>query len=166
MLLISDGRCLWLDMDIYDSLKVQPLAGKMPNIFLFHQTNAFCTEWHWKIPTLFKSFKIHRLLFLVILFRTWPGSQTHDHCNASSLCGFNESLILCAQSCMTADAGWAWMKTSTWKTILLPCFIVKISQSRKDTTAPLKMRDNLLYSEATHSKASLKALVQTFIEWY
>ena len=136
--LIAGGRYLGLYMDVYDGLKVQPLASKMCVSFLLHQKIAFSMDWHSKIQTLFESFKIHSLLPLVILDRTWPESQKHDHCSSASLHCFHKSLILCASSYVTEDASLGWMKTSMWKTILLPSFVPKISQVSKDPTVPLK----------------------------
>lgn len=78
-------------------------------------------------------------------FCTGPGqnretttTELQNHCNSASLRCFRRSLILRAQSYVTEDAGLGWMKTSMWKTIFCPWLVPKISQSRKDTTVPLK----------------------------
>lgn len=93
------------------------------------------TDWNSKIQTLFK---LHSLLPLITWYRSLPEPHEHNHRRSGSPHYFQKSLIQCAQSYVTEDATSGWMKTSMWKTILLPCFVPKISQNRSCTTASLK----------------------------
>lgn len=102
------------------------------------------------------------------LFCTGPGQNDKNTTTATLLLSavFTNRSYCVHRATWQKMLGWVEWREVCGKPFYFPASYWKDQRLERIPLFHLKMRDDLLYWETTHSKASLKAHVQTVIEWY